>query len=120
MKAAGYGRIVNFSSGAVFKFYPGVAAYSAAKAAIIGLTRVLASEGGPHGITANAIAPGLTASEGVMAKVPHIVAPTVATQTVPRVGEVGDMAECVAYLASPAAGFITGQTVLVDGGARFR
>jgi NAD(P)-dependent dehydrogenase (short-subunit alcohol dehydrogenase family) len=119
MKAAGYGRIVNFSSGTVFKGFAGVTAYAASKAGIIGFTRVLASEGGPHGITVNAIAPGLTASEGVMETIPHIIEATVATQPVRRVGEVGDMAECVAYLASPAAGFITGQTVLVDGGARF-
>ena len=65
MRDRGYGRIVNIASDVVYLGIPDFAAYTASKAGVIGLTRVLASVGGPHGVTANAIAPGLTETEGV-------------------------------------------------------
>src|SRR5207253_5599673 len=66
MRERGYGRIVNVSSATFFIGYAGLAAYIASKGGIIGFTRALASEAGPHGITVNAVTPGLIATEGVL------------------------------------------------------
>jgi NAD(P)-dependent dehydrogenase (short-subunit alcohol dehydrogenase family) len=115
-----YGRIVNVSSSTFFIGYPGLAAYIASKGAIIGFTRALASEAGPHGITVNAVTPGLIATEGVLGgEEAGLFDEIVPEQALARRGEPEDIAECIAYLAGPAAGFITGQTINVDGGHRF-
>lgn len=120
MRERGYGRVVNVSSSTFFIGYPGLAAYIASKGGIIGFTRALASEAGPHGITVNAVTPGLIATEGVLGgEEAGLFDEIVPEQALPRRGEPGDIAECIAYLASPAAGFITGQTINVDGGHRF-
>jgi len=120
MRERGYGRIVNVSSSTFFIGYPGLAAYIASKGGIIGFTRALASEAGPHGITVNAVTPGLIATEGVLGgEEAGLFDEIVPQQALPRRGEPADIAECIAYLASPAAGFITGQTINVDGGHRF-
>ena len=115
-----YGRIINVSSATFFIGYPGLSAYVASKGGIIGFTRALASEAGPYGITVNAVAPGLIATEGVLGgEEAGLFDEIVPEQALPRRGEPEDIAECIAYLASPAAGFITGQTINVDGGHRF-
>jgi pyridoxal 4-dehydrogenase len=120
MRERGYGRIVNVSSSTFFIGYPGLAAYIASKGGIIGFTRALASEAGPYGITVNAVTPGLIATEGVLGgEEAGLFDEIVPQQALPRRGEPEDIAECIAYLASPAAGFITGQTINVDGGHRF-
>jgi NAD(P)-dependent dehydrogenase (short-subunit alcohol dehydrogenase family) len=120
MRERGYGRIVNVSSATFFIGYPGLTAYVASKGGIIGFTRALASEAGPHGITVNAVTPGLVATEGVLeGEEAGLFDEIVPEQAVPRRGEPEDIAACIAYLASPAAGFITGQTVNVDGGHRY-
>jgi NAD(P)-dependent dehydrogenase (short-subunit alcohol dehydrogenase family) len=120
MRERGYGRIVNVSSSTFFIGYPGLAAYIASKGGIIGFTRALASEAGPHGITVNAVTPGLIATEGVLGgEEAGLFDEIVPQQALPRRGEPEDIGECIAYLASPAAGFITGQTINVDGGHRF-
>jgi NAD(P)-dependent dehydrogenase (short-subunit alcohol dehydrogenase family) len=120
MRERRYGRIVNVSSSTFFIGYPGLAAYVASKGGIIGFTRALASEAGPHGITVNAVTPGLIATEGVVGgEEAGLFDEIVPQQALPRRGEPEDIAECIAYLASPAAGFITGQTINVDGGHRF-
>jgi pyridoxal 4-dehydrogenase len=120
MRQHGYGRIVNISSATFFIGYPGLAAYVASKGGIIGFTRALASEAGPHGITVNAVTPGLIATEGVLGgEEAGLFDEIVPEQALPRRGEPEDIAECIAYLAGPAAGFITGQTINVDGGHRF-
>ncbi|HTR16695.1 MAG TPA: SDR family NAD(P)-dependent oxidoreductase [Acetobacteraceae bacterium] len=111
------GRIVNISSNTVFAGTPNMAAYVAAKAGIIGLTRALATELGKYGITVNAVTPGLTASEGVMAS-PHRDAFGFVEmlQAVKGHGRPEDIAPAVAFLASDEAHWITGQTINVDGG----
>jgi pyridoxal 4-dehydrogenase len=120
MRERRYGRIINVSSSTFFIGYPGLAAYIASKGGIIGFTRALASEAGPHGITVNAVTPGLIATEGVLGgEEAGLFDEIVPQQALPRRGEPEDIADCIAYLASPAAGFITGQTVNVDGGHRF-
>jgi 3-oxoacyl-[acyl-carrier protein] reductase len=121
LKERGYGRIVNISSAAVHVGPPGMAHYLASKAGLIGLTRSLAVEAGAHGITVNAITPGFVETPGVLADPAEIELfdVIVAEQAVPRRGQPEDIAECVAYLVRPAAGFITGQTLNVDGGHRF-
>jgi pyridoxal 4-dehydrogenase len=116
----GYGRIVNISSATFFIGYPGLSAYVASKGGIVGFTRALASEAGPHGITVNAVTPGLIATEGVVGgEEAGLFDEIVPDQAVGRRGEPEDIAEAIAYLASPAASFITGQTVNVDGGHRY-
>jgi pyridoxal 4-dehydrogenase len=120
MRERGYGRIVNISSATFHIGYPGLTAYIASKGGIIGFTRALASEAGPHGITVNAVTPGLVATEGVLeGEEAGLFDEIVPQQAVPRRGEPEDIAECIAYLASPAAGFVNGQTLNVDGGHRY-
>ncbi len=117
MKAAGYGRIVNIASNVVTAGTPNMAHYVASKGAVFAFTRSLATEVGAHGITVNAVAPGLTASEGVMAS-PHAEAFdfVVSLQSIPRRGVPADIAPAVAFLASEEAHWITGQMLTADGG----
>lgn len=122
MKAARYGRIVNISSGAGLGVsLTGIQAYASAKAGQIGLTRQLAHELGPHGITVNNVAPGFVRSnptterqwasygeEGQRALLERIA--------LRRLGTPADIAHAVLFLASDYAGWITGQVLSVDGG----
>ena len=122
MKEARYGRIINIGSSAFFLGSPWMAHYTASKGGVIGLTRSIASEGGEHGITANVVAPGLTNTEGGKSTFggEDYVKTFVDSQLqVKRLGEPYEIAEAVAYLASPAAGYITGQTINVNGGSRY-
>jgi NAD(P)-dependent dehydrogenase (short-subunit alcohol dehydrogenase family) len=121
MLSRGYGRIVNISSAAFHVGPAGMTHYLASKGGIIGFTRSLAAEGGAHGITVNAVTPGFIGTPGVLADPAEVELfdVIVSEQAVRRRGLPADIAACVAYLASPAAGFVTGQTVNVDGGHRF-
>jgi pyridoxal 4-dehydrogenase len=111
------GRIVNICSNTIFAGTPNMAAYVAAKGGVFGFTRALATELGKHGITVNAVTPGLTASDGVMAS-PHAQAFGFVEmlQAIPGQGQPRDIAPAVAFLASDEAHWITGQTLNVDGG----
>src|SRR2546422_7579339 len=113
MRERGYGRIVNISSATFFIGYPEMTPYIASKGGIVGFTRALASEAGPHGITVNCVTPGLIETEGAKDEDPagDLFEEIVGGQAVKRRGRPEDIAEVVAYIASPAAGFITGQTV---------
>jgi NAD(P)-dependent dehydrogenase (short-subunit alcohol dehydrogenase family) len=117
MKEQGYGRIVNITSSAGLRGNFGQTNYAAAKAAIAGMTMVWAVELGKYGITVNAVAPGLTATEGVMAS-PHKEAFEFVQmlQCIPRRGEAVDIAPAVAFLASEEAAWVTGQLLVADGG----
>jgi NAD(P)-dependent dehydrogenase (short-subunit alcohol dehydrogenase family) len=119
MRQRGYGRIVNLSSDTVLLGLPGLSAYVAAKAGVIGFTRTLANELGPDGVTVNAVLPGLVGSETVLRDLEHMFDLTIQQQAIKQRGEPADIAECVAYLTSPSAGFITGQSLAVNGGQRF-
>lgn len=117
MASAGYGRIVNIASNTFVAGTPNMAHYVAGKGASIGFVRGLAGEIGKNGITINAVAPGLTATEGVLAG-PHNegFGYVVAAQAFDRKGLPADIAPAVAFLASEKAGWITGQMLVVDGG----
>jgi pyridoxal 4-dehydrogenase len=120
MKRHAYGRIIHISSGIFIDPYPGYSHYATSKGGLIALTRTLAVEGGPLGITCNAVAPGTIASEGALATHKEEgFAYALGLQAVKRRGEPEDIAEAVAYFASPKAGFVTGQTLYVNGGTRF-
>jgi NAD(P)-dependent dehydrogenase (short-subunit alcohol dehydrogenase family) len=117
MREAGYGRIVNICSNVVLAGTPNLAHYVASKGGILGFTRALAREIGKHGITVNAVAPGLTETEGVMAS-PHAEAFEFVQmlQCLPRRGVAADIAPSVAFLASEESGWITGQLLVADAG----
>jgi NAD(P)-dependent dehydrogenase (short-subunit alcohol dehydrogenase family) len=118
MKGQRYGRIVNLASvvgrgGAVRV----TSHYAAAKAGVIGFTRHLALEVGPDGITVNAVAPGTTATERVLrARTPEETRRVAEAIPVRRLGQPGEIADAVVFLASDAAGFINGATLDVNGG----
>jgi 3-oxoacyl-[acyl-carrier protein] reductase len=122
MKRRGFGRIVNLTSVAAHgTALTGTTFYAATKAAVITLTRRFAMELGPHGITVNAVAPGYIptdmALEGRSAAEAQAAIEAMAARTmVRRVGRPEDIANAVAFLASTDSGFITAQTITVDGG----
>ena len=117
MREAGYGRIVNISSNVVLAGTPNLAHYVASKGGILGFTRALAREIGKYGITVNAVAPGLTETEGVLAS-PHAEAFEFVQmlQCLPRRGVAADIAPSVAFLASEESGWVTGQLLVADAG----
>lgn len=122
MKARGWGRIINFTSGSVLFPIPHYAAYKASKLGIVGLTRGMATDVGQHGITVNAVSPALTPTPGVVENggdLQHVLDTVVAMQSIKRVSTTDDVTGLVLFLASESAGFITGQTMLVDGGTNF-
>jgi NAD(P)-dependent dehydrogenase (short-subunit alcohol dehydrogenase family) len=119
MRQAGRGRIVNITSAGAVLALMNRAAYCASKAAVLQLTRCLALEWGPWGITVNAVGPGIT--ETPLTR-PYLEADPARRQTMidktplRRLGGPDDMAGAVVFLASDLAGYVTGQTIYVDGG----
>lgn len=119
LRAAGWGRIVNIASAVVFLGPPELVAYTTSKAGLVGFTRALATELGPDDITVNAIAPGLTrtdtaarttGADGGFERVR-------ALQAVPRIEQPADLVSTLLYVCAKESGFLTGQTINVDGGA---
>jgi NAD(P)-dependent dehydrogenase (short-subunit alcohol dehydrogenase family) len=122
MRSQGGGKIVNISSGTPFRGVPFLLHYVTSKGAIVALTRALAKELGKDGIYVNCVAPGFTMSEGVQAH-PEVVEKlrdaSVAARTIQRDQVPEDVAGAVVFLCTPAADFITGQTMVIDGGQYF-
>lgn len=119
MRAAGYGKIVNIASGTLFKGTPGLLHYTASKGAMVALTRVVAREAGPDGIRVNCLTPGFTLSEGI-ADAPETEAinrMTVGSRCLARDMVPGDLTGAAVFLLSPDSDFMTGQTIVVDGGS---
>lgn len=110
------GRIINVASVAAFAGNPGQANYAAAKAGVIGFTRVVARELGSRGITVNAVAPGYVETDMTRPLPDRLKEEVMARIPVGRFGQPEDVAAAVLFLASPSAGYITGQTLVVDGG----
>lgn len=117
MKANKYGRIVNISSVAGRTARGGAIEYATTEAGIIGLTRRLATELGPHGITVNAIAPGLVLTPRVERHPPEVLKARGEATPVGRLGTPDELAHAIWYLCTPGAAFTTGAVLDVNGGA---
>ena len=119
MRERRWGRVVNATSATFGMVVPNATHYVAAKMGVIGFTRALASEVGEEGVTVNAIAPGATRTPGMVAEwgedIPAIEMAK-AAQAIKRGGEPEDLVGAVSFLTSDDAAFITGQTIVVDGG----
>jgi acetoacetyl-CoA reductase len=118
MRDNNFGRIINISSINGLSGQIGQTNYSAAKAGILGLTKALAREGAAKGITVNAIAPGYIMTEMVGSVSPEILSDIIKNIPVGRFGTPEEIARAVLFLASDEAGFITGETLSVNGGHR--
>ena len=117
LKARGKGRIIVTSSiTGPITGYPGWSHYAASKAGQLGFVRTAAIELAPHNITVNAVLPGNILTEGVEALGPEYIARMTSAIPQRRLGTVEDVAYAALFLASDEAGFITGQTIVVDGG----
>jgi NAD(P)-dependent dehydrogenase (short-subunit alcohol dehydrogenase family) len=116
MRDRSWGRIVFISSGAAVLGLPGQAAYAASKAGLLGLMRTIAGENAGRGITANAVLPGLVATERVEAMPAEIQDRLREAIPMQRFATPGEVASLVAYLVSDQAGYVTGQAIGIDGG----
>jgi NAD(P)-dependent dehydrogenase (short-subunit alcohol dehydrogenase family) len=122
MRAAGFGRIVNIASGTPYKGVPFLLHYVTSKGAVVTMTRSLAKELGAAGILVNTVAPGFTMSDGVIAnpvQVEQLQEISLKARLVQRDQFPEDIVGAVAFFCSPDADFITGQSLVVDGGAYF-
>ena len=124
MRARKWGRIVNLASASLGTVVSGIVHYAASKGGIVGFTRALATELGDDGITVNAISPGLTRSPGTLARAPRAglasmedeFALVAKMQAIKRPEVPGDLVGAVSFLTSDDAAFMTGQTLIIDGG----
>jgi NAD(P)-dependent dehydrogenase (short-subunit alcohol dehydrogenase family) len=122
MRSAGYGRIVNIASGTPYKGVPFLLHYVTSKGAVVAMTRAVAKEVGADGILVNTVSPGFTMSDGVLAnpvQVEKLQEISLQARLVQRDQYPSDIVGAVAFFCSHDADFITGQSLVVDGGAYF-
>lgn len=122
MRERGGGRIVNISSGTPFRGVPYLLHYVTSKGAIVALTRALAKELGDDEVLVNCVAPGFTLSEGVRqnpAVIDALRDVSVSARTLKRDQEPADVVGAVVFLCGPGSTFVTGQTIVIDGGQYF-
>jgi NAD(P)-dependent dehydrogenase (short-subunit alcohol dehydrogenase family) len=122
MREQGGGRIVNISSGTPFRGVPFLLHYVTSKGAIVAFTRALAKELGKDGVLVNCVAPGFTMTEGVQAH-PDVIEKlrdvSIAARTLQRDQLPEDVVGAVVFLCAPGSEFVTGQTIVIDGGQYF-
>jgi NAD(P)-dependent dehydrogenase (short-subunit alcohol dehydrogenase family) len=117
MKGRGWGRVINIGSASIYKGVPGQVHYVAAKAGVIGMSRSLAREYGGERITVNVVAPGLTITPAAAQGLPkELQEAQIGARCIRRAQQPEDLVGPTFFLASPDADFITGQTLIVDGG----
>lgn len=116
MRERGFGRVINISSVNAIRGQVGQANYCASKAGIIGFTKALALENAKKGITVNAIAPGYIDTEMVRAVSKPILDQIISTIPLGRLGQAEEVARAVVFLADDHAGYITGETININGG----
>jgi NAD(P)-dependent dehydrogenase (short-subunit alcohol dehydrogenase family) len=120
MRRQKYGKIVNIASGTVFKGSPMLLHYVTSKGAVVAMTRAMARELGDDGIRVNCLAPGLIMSESVRANadwVGPVVANNIASRALKREAVPDDLIGAMLFLTTPESDFMTGQTIVVDGGS---
>ena len=122
MRKRGGGAIVNISSGTPFRGVPFLLHYVTSKGAIVAFTRALAKELGKDGVRVNCVAPGFTMSDGVKEH-PQVIEKlrdvSIAARTLQRDQVPEDVVGAVVYLSGPGSAFVTGQTIVIDGGQTF-
>ena len=118
MDRRGGGAIVNITTNRILKGFPNLLHYDASKGAVLAMTKAMAAELGPQSIRVNAVAPGLTMSENVRAKdgIAEREKTVVAGRALGRSQQPNDLVGAVVFFASDASGFVTGQSLIVDGG----
>jgi NAD(P)-dependent dehydrogenase (short-subunit alcohol dehydrogenase family) len=112
----GNARVINIGSVIPGLGVPGLLAYAASKGAVVGFTHALSRELAPDGIRVNCVVPSMVGTDTAVRDLPDAVDPVVASQSIPRLQMPEDLAGAVVFLASPASEFMTGQTMVVDGG----
>jgi len=119
LRAAGGGAVINVSSATVMSGSPEWLHYVSSKGAVIAMTRALARELGDHCVTVNALAPGFTLTEASLGLMENAASYGITRGAIKRAAGSDDMVGAALFLASPLASFITGQTLIIDGGRQF-